>query len=188
MNEELKTTLASITQTLGTYHSDKARAERQLQKARTQFFDTINQALGERRLATRLIDLPSVDPDRVEGWVKLHYPGWRIQSIRPDEKQLAIEEDPAFKPFTFVNPVDGKVYSRQISQGGPSVDDERLRQENPELYMRVTRLPTERELRPVSEMKPDDFAALEPYLIPDKLTPKLAAPRKAKPEELEEAP
>ena len=82
--------------------------------------------------------------------------------------------------FEFVNKKDGLVYSRQISRGAPSLDDDRLRKEDPELWDEITYVPEpERTLRPLEDLSPEQLAKVSSYLLPGKITPKLGAPRKA---------
>ena len=87
--------------------------------------------------------------------------------------------------FEYVNKTDGLVYSRQISNGAPLLDDERLREEDPELWDQITYIPEpERTLKPLDELDPELLAKVGSYLITGRVTTKLGAPRKAKPEEL----
>jgi hypothetical protein len=124
-------------------------------------------------------------------------------------------EDVSLKAFTFVNKADGMVYQRQHVAGSPMLDDELIQAENPELWKKITTVPyeawikeviyhcnsedvdkefeaflefegaPERVLRPLNELEPELLAEIQPYIYYSKPSVKLAAPRKAKPEELE---
>lgn len=99
---------------------------------------------------------------------------WKNEFFRMIDNEVG--ED---KPFEFVNESDGFLYSRQISQGAPSLDDEKLKREDPELWEEITYVPEpERILRPLEELDPDQIAKLGDYLVPGKKMNKLAAPKK----------
>lgn len=99
---------------------------------------------------------------------------WKNEFFRMIDNEVG--ED---KPFEFVNESDGFLYSRQISQGAPSLDDEKLRKEDPELWEEITHVPEpERVLKPLEELDPDQIAKLGNYLVPGKKMNKLAAPKK----------
>ena len=89
-----------------------------------------------------------------------------------------------------VNHDDGNIYRRNISQAGPSLDDERLKQENPKLWKRITEereVPATvvRALKDLETLPDKDLAAMQEYFVPGPMTVKLDAPRKAKPDELD---
>lgn len=112
-------------------------------------------------------------------------PGWRAVSaeITSEGWRVLLEEDPAFKPFTYVNKEDKRVWGKQIVRSSPMLDDEELKNKDPDLWKRVTK--PARVMRPLEELKPNDLAELQGFMYPGLLQVKLAPPRKAKPEELE---
>ncbi len=112
-------------------------------------------------------------------------PGWRVISgeARDGKWNIHLEEDPVFKPFTYVNKVDKRVWQKQIVNSSPMLDDEELKERDYDLWYRVTE--STRVFKPLEELKPNDLADLQKFMYPGLLQVKLAQPRKAKPEELE---
>jgi hypothetical protein len=113
------------------------------------------------------------------------HPGWRIidsHSIDGNHVYL-IERDPNLVPYTYVNPDDGMVYARGTQESGPSLDDERLKEEDPALYDEITE--PVRVVKDPSTWTEEQLAAVQAYMIPGSIKARLVPPRKAKPEELE---
>ena len=75
---------------------------------------------------------------KFQGYVKQFHPGWRVVDPGSKEFTYIIEEDPSFKKFVYVNHDDWNVYRRNVSQAGPSLDNERLKDEDPELWKRIS--------------------------------------------------
>lgn len=173
-------TLAELTQEFGKLHTQKSSIDGRMKKLRAQFFERIT--FTESQLSRQTIYAIG-DPDR---YVAVNYPGWRIrsQSKVHGEWRLIIEEDPAFKKYEYINPEDGKVYQRQVSVSSPKLDLDALKEADPDLHERVTYQPP-RDLKPTDEIDEADRDQLMEYLDPPEVSLKMAAPRKAKPEELE---
>lgn len=105
---------------------------------------------------------------------------WKDEFFRMIDNEVGKDE-----AFEFVNATDGFVYTRQISKGAPSLDDERLREEDPELWEEITYVPEpERTLKPLDDLTPEQLARLGDYLVAGRQTVKLGAPKKVKPEDL----
>jgi hypothetical protein len=153
---------------------------------------------------------------------ELYYPAHIVINIDPSTDEegkwyVLLEELPQFKPYTYVNHKDSKVYRRSITKGSLQLDDVLLRERNPNLYARVTEVPNRewltdllyeanvpkdeidelidsfslgtganRELKSFDAIDPEDLALLKEYMYETKPQAKLTAPRKAKPEELED--
>jgi hypothetical protein len=186
-------TLSQITKQLGSAHRAKSTAEKELKESRGKFFDAVDEEIvATETLAQQTVGIPT-DVESAEAYVRQFHPGWRIVGDEPEEgaETALIEEDPAFKKFVYVNHDDGYVYRRNVSQGGPSLDNERLKAENPKLWKRIT----EERVQPATkvrvlkdldtEISNDDLAAMQEYFVPGSMTVKLDAPRKAKPDELD---
>jgi len=78
------------------------------------------------------------------------------------------------------------VYQKQIVAGSIMFDDKRLKNDHPDIYNKVTFIPEpERQLKPFEEIDDELLAILQDYIYEGKPIVKLAAPRKAKQEELE---
>lgn len=184
--------LSQITKTLGSAHRAKSTAEKELKESRSKFFDAVDEEIvATETLAQQTVDLPA-DVESAEAYVRQFYPGWRVVGDEPEEgaETALIEEDPAFKKFVYVNHDDGYVYRRNVSQGGPSLDNERLKAEDPKLWKRITEERVQpatkvRVLKDLEEVDNKDLAAMQEYFVPGPMTVKLDAPRKAKPDELD---
>ncbi len=177
--------LDQITKELGTRYEVSKTAAAELATKKNEFYTAINEEIvSTETLATKRIVVPNEFIGKEEEYVKVFYPGWVIvmKDITPGNPLIGIEEDPAFKKFVHVNPEDGKLYRRNVSQEGPSLDDERLQRENPTLWKRITK--PARVLKPLDKLPDKDLAAMQAYFVPGKMTVKLDAPRNAKPEEL----
>lgn len=190
--------LADITKRLGAVHAKSKEAEKELKTSRSEFFDAVDEEiLSTETLAQQTITFPAKLSEQCEDdaedlitYVKRFYPGWRIAETDTKKHTCIIEEDPSFKKFVYVNHEDGKVYRRNVAQGGPSLDDDRLKTEDPKLWERITEVKVipQQETRILKELEtlPDqDFSAIQEYLVPGPMTVKLDAPRKAKPNELD---
>lgn len=184
--------LQQITKQLGTAHKKKSEGEKELKESRSKFFVAIDEEIvSTETLAQQTISVPEgVD---VTTYVKVFHPGWRpfeSDCTLDGGIDVLIEEDPSFKKFVYVNHEDGQVYRRNVSEGGPSLDDDRLKAENPKLWKRITQekeIPaqTVRVLKDLETLPDKDLAAIQEYFVPGLMTVKLDAPRKAKPDELD---
>lgn len=182
--------LEEVTSQLGLHYKEWKAAEKEKDKFKKEFFKLATEAV-EDSLAEQVVDvgyrgMPEVDARNL---LANGYPRWTVTDIRvsSDGYEAILKENPALKKFSFVN-ADGLMYERQVSVGSPIIDDEALQIQDPELYERITYVPEpERVLRPLEELDADDLSALGQYIYDGKATVKLAAPRKAKTEELDEA-
>jgi hypothetical protein len=87
--------------------------------------------------------------------------------------------------FVFVNDEDGMVYQKQVVSGPVMFDDERFEKDHPMLYHVVTHVPEpKRELRPLEDLSDEQIAIIQDYIYEGKPVIKLAAPRKAKEDEI----
>jgi hypothetical protein len=115
-------------------------------------------------------------------------PRFAVDMIREVEDgwEAIMVERPEFVPYTFVNVEDGMVYQRQVVPGGQLLDDDRMREEDPDLYEEVTfELPWgDRIVRPLDALDPRTLADVQGYIYRGKPSVKLPAPRKATEEEL----
>lgn len=113
-------------------------------------------------------------------------PGWVAVSERLDggEWVVVLEEDPNYKQFEYVDQENKLVWKKQITAGTAWIDDEKLRAADPKLWMRASE-PT-RVLKDLTSLAPKDLVQIQKYIYPGVLQIKLAAPRKAKPEELDD--
>lgn len=139
--------LIEITKELGNAHQEKKNGEKELAKRRTQFFDAATADIDENSLATKTVDAPTLDIKSnfsPEDWVRIYHPGWEILYLKthgtfPDDDKIVLREDPTLKKYVFVNPEDGQVYQRNAIEGAPSLDDESLGEDHPEILERITK-------------------------------------------------
>lgn len=187
MNHDLN----QITKDLGSTHKSSKELEKKLKDCRAKFFEAVDEEIvATETLAHQIVPIP--EGVIAAAYVKQFHPGWRIveDGIEEGRETVLIEEDPSLKKFVYVNHEDGNLYRRNVSQSGPSLDDDRLKAENPKLWQRITQeeeVParTVRVLKDLETLPNKDLAAIQEYFVPGPMTVKLDAPRKAKPDELD---
>lgn len=180
--------LADVTNQLGEAYSSWKRAEREKNELRDAFFCLIDQQLKNEVPSQIIAEFPTEDEEEALRQAQRRYVRHRIISTRPIEGgyQVILEEDPEYRPFSYVNKTSGRVFQRIISEGSPVLDDEALKEENPELWEAITEEIITRELKPLTDLTPEQIEELEPYISMPKPQARLAAPRVAKNEELDE--
>lgn len=204
--------LEKITADLGAAYKEWKAGEKKKNAAKDEFFKLINEVVQpEEKL---YVFHGPEDQDDAWAIIEQRNPGWTVQAIRPCEGgyEAILESDPTLTPFSFDNPEDGMTYGRQVQAGATLLDDERLLQDDPELWVKVTEVPnadtikevmyecgvdhteldgrldllwphTQRVLRNFEELDPDTLAALAPYIYEGKPVVKLPAPKKTKVED-----
>lgn len=190
VDEQSKTEgLAETTARLGTEYKTWKSAEKAKNEAKDDFFAQATAAASED-LAQQVVEFiapcEAVTQALVEDVTAKKHPGWVLIEWRQAPGidgviEAIIEEDPAFKPFTFLNEEDGQVYSRQIATGAPLLDDEALQADDPDLWLAITE--EKRVLKPLDTLPDEQLAAVQKYIYFGKPTVKLAAPKKAKKED-----
>ena len=215
--------LEIITREFGLTYSAAKTTAKDLEKQKQRLFQAINKVVAKGLLAQQIIDCPELeDGELMAEWVLKHYPGWRLKDAKCEEGKLLIEEDPTLAKYRYVNAGDGYVYGRTVANSGPMLDDEKLREEDSDLWREISQVPeqisrlildtiailcpqmkitnrvklvemvcdlqqVERELIDPSKWTEEQIEKVNKYMIPGRLTLRVEAPRKAKPEELEEA-
>lgn len=209
--------LVKITTDLGVAYKKWKSGEKEKDKAKELLWKEIN-ALAEAEPEEKLITVEGLaDEDTIENYVEREHPAWRIDEWRKDDDgtyEVILLLRPELKDFTFVNAEDGMVYRRQFNNGSPTLDDDLLRRQDPDLWVRISDIPQyddiaelvfeagvdhreidewiqkhwkgPRTLKSLDSLDDDTLAEVQPYIHPGKPTVSLPAPRKAKPEELEE--
>ncbi len=155
------------------------------------FFAAATEAMAQAPLAQKTEVVAARDAVDAEKEAQRRNPCWNVKTVKtqyegdPETVYLVLlEENPEFKEFSYTNKTLKKTFTKQIAAGTPEVDSDKLKSRDPDLWERIT-VPA-RELRPLEDLTPDDLAALQEYIYPGKPQIKLAQPRKAKPEELNE--
>jgi len=181
MNEEL----VDITRNLGASYTEAKKWDGSKNEFRKKFFEIAKQSheiLAEKII---LVNAKSL-ADAISMAEKL-YPGWTPLSATQVDNgfDVRVRENPEYKPFTFVNPEDGMVYQKQVVGGSVIFDDERFKEDHPDLFHVVTYMPEpKRELRPLEDLSDEQISLIQDYVYEGKPVVKLAAPRKAKEDEL----
>lgn len=179
--------LQAITARLGLFHKQWKDSEKAKGDTRDEFFTAATESVS---CDERLIEIEATSKEEAIAEIEKRHPLWRVDDVRcvvDNRWEAIIIERPEFKKFTYFNPDTKMIYERQIAQGAPSLDDERLQEENPDLYARVTYVPEpKRQLRPLEDLADEDLAALQDYVFEGKPSVRLASPRKASEEELSE--
>lgn len=181
---ETEETIKEIVEGLSVvYHAEK-QAQKKKEEFRKSFFEAVTASFGDDDLAE---DLVTVDAESGEEAIRLaaaKYPKYNIVDTRkhPDlegKYEVIIEENPEFKSFAVE--VGGEVWQRQSVVGSPTVDDEALQAEDPDLFEAVTFVPEpERQMRSLAELDDATLAKLERYIRRGKITLKLPAPKAVK--------
>jgi hypothetical protein len=187
--EEEPRTLEIVTRDLGEADAEEKRNKKLRDKHRLEFFSLAEATVASKTLAQKSVSVAQFDSEEeAREYLEQHYPTWRIIdfTIRDDDVLAVLEEDPEKQPFVFVNPLDKKVYRKQVVAGGTFVNEEKLQREDPELWKRITFVPEpEPQIKSSDELDPKDYAKMQKYVYPGPPQIKLAAPRKAKEHELE---
>lgn len=181
--------LDETTQDLGKWHEKWKTAEKEKNKLREKFFREASEELAESLPARNIEQVSAKDLEEALRIAQRRFHRYNVldaQEAGDDLWNVVLEEDPEFKPFSYINKIDGKVYSRIVTEGTPFLDDDALRDEDPELWERITTEKVSRELRPLEDLDADDLAKMQPYLTAPKPTVRLSNPREAKQEELNE--
>lgn len=213
---------SDITKRLGVAYKKWKGGETEKDKVRKEFWAAIEEAATaepeEKLVEIDPDDFPdgNGEDDLLGEYIAREYPAWDLDEYQQNgagriEAILILK--PEFKAMTYVNPDDGMVYQRQFVNGSPVLDDERLQDEQPDLWIEITEIPNyefivallpsehdgaddvqtwiderwdgPRTLKSLDSLPDETLALVQPYIHPGKPSVKLAAPRKAKPEELE---
>jgi hypothetical protein len=134
--------LDEITEVFGEAYDLAKETDETKKGSQKDFFEAATTALSETRLPRKTITVPK--DQEVSAWVAKYHPGWRLLESKPakgDGIKVIIERDPSLMKFTHVNLSDGRVYGRDETNGPEYLDDERVREEDPDLLPLVTEWP-----------------------------------------------
>jgi hypothetical protein len=182
--------LVDVTKRLGKKYKLWKSNETKKNDDKETFFKLANEEVAARGLSRKSVSIYGPGQDEARTRCQEYYPIFREIAVSESGDgyfDFVLEELAEFKPYTYVNPEDRQVYGRRIQSGPTTLDDERLQQEDPELYKRVTETETKRVLKDIKKLSPEDLAAVGEYIYEAKPKVQLAPPRPAKPEELEDA-
>lgn len=136
--------LKEVVSKLGTSYRGWKDNEKVKDEARKEFFGLATEALRETTLAEEVVELPAKSLESATDLFEKKYPGWIVEEVRvhPDKDghfEAIISENPELMAYIFEH--DGWRYKRQVTKGSVYVDDERLREEDPDLWEEVTEIP-----------------------------------------------
>lgn len=109
------------------------------------FFDVAAERVANVLARKTVVIRDAESSENAEYEAKLLNPRWLVFATNgpvgdgPGIYHILMEEDPYFKPFSYVNR-DGIIFQKTIVDGTPWVDDEKLRRENIDLWRRVSRI------------------------------------------------
>lgn len=181
--------LEEITSKLGKWHAKWKEAERAKNLEKERFFNEVTQRLQDELAAQSVEKISAKDEEEALRIAQRRFHRYKVIDVRENKQgdwDVVLEENPEYKPFVYVNKEDGQVYQRVVAEGAPFLDDDSIRDENPDLWDRITEEKVTRELRPLEELDPEDIAAIQPYLTAPRPQVRFPNPRRAKPEELDE--
>ena len=177
--------LEEITKELGLAYSRAKEWDKMKTDYRKQFFEAAVNT--HTTLAEKIVNINAKSLAEAITEAERLYPTWTPLSANETDNgfDVRIKENPEYIPFTFVNHEDGMVYQKQVAAGPVMFDDERFEKDHPTLYHVVTHVPEpKRQLRSLDDLSDEQIAIIQDYIYEGKPTIKLAAPRKAKEDEL----
>lgn len=135
-----KPDLTKITSRFGKAYASAKKATLRQTQLQAALFEAFSQHLEDTIRSQQVVQVQVPEGSTLEEYVTTMYPGWRIKRVISDQ-EIVIEDDPAYMKFSFVNEDDGMVYARTVVQGSTTLDVERVKQENPELWESITEWP-----------------------------------------------
>lgn len=146
MNKQLFQELREATADFGEAYDLAAQGKKLSETNKASFYDLADQALADERLPQKTIEIPLDYHGTIAEFVAAYYPAWRVLRFQliSDEApvEALIEKDPAKMKFTFTNPKDKKTYQRSYQEGHASIDIDRLRDEDPDLWLEISAWPS----------------------------------------------
>lgn len=150
--------------------------EKDKNKLKTEFFESITDRLREVDLADRLVEVEGQDEKSASENAERNNPTWVVVDLRPSEKdgwyEVIMEENPEFQ--TFIIEYDGQVWGRQVVEGATMLDDDRIAIEDPNLYKVITAYPNQSLLEDIAyeagmdpndhEFEMDGFTGFDGYI------------------------
>lgn len=178
-------TLEEITSRLGRKYRAFKEAEKAKNEAKEAFFREATEVLSRETQAQILELIEAKDREEAKEVAHKQFPRYTLLDVKEESSglyRILLEELPNMRSFSFEN--DGFIYQRQVTEGSLMIDDERLKEENPQLWEEIT-VPT-RELKPPETLTPEQIAEVRKFFYRGKPSVKLAAPRKVKSHEEKE--
>lgn len=131
------TDINKVTKRFGRAYERNVKAKNWLAKQQKALFAAFDADLVGRQTRQRSIQIP--EGEDVNQYIKRYHPGWEY--VTRSDDWVVLRENPSLMSHSYTNIVDGQVYGRAQVTGTPSLDDDRLRQEDPDLWERITEMP-----------------------------------------------
>lgn len=185
-------TIEQIVGDLGDTYFIREDAEKLQKTLRSEFFDAAALSQEDASLATKTWVAPEGVSDP-EGLAAKYNPGWLIANKQDGaENHLLLVEDPDFKEVVITaDGGDGRyTITKQIRSGSTLVDDERMIEEDPDLWDQVSYIPgvdilsnwipekyldqvahdigLKRQLRNPDDLTPEEVESIKPYVYEGK--------------------
>lgn len=187
--------LAEVTTNLGGDYVHWKYYEDHKKISQAKFFELATAEFGDDDLAEKLVTVFAEDEAQARKRAAAHNPGWHVDDLRETDRQpsrppavwdVILVEDASLKPFTYVNKEDGQVYKRSVRKGSLWLDEEYLKELDPDLYEEIVfRTPWGAEIIPPLETLSAKLTGrLQGFIFQGKPSVSLTAPRAAKPEEM----
>lgn len=185
--------LDAVCTLLGAHYADWKFAEKEKNKFKDMFFAYATERSGaSEEVLVTVYGRGISEADAIERAEKYN-PRFGVDVIRPskDGWEAIMVTRPEYTSFLYVNGDANvsprMVYQRQVVDGPPLLDDERMAADDPDLYAEITfELPWgERVVRPLHSLDASTLMRVQGYIYKGKPTVKLPAPRPATEEELD---
>jgi hypothetical protein len=172
---------------LGDTYFIREDAEKLQKTLRSEFFDAATLSQEDASLATKTWIAPKGVSDP-EGLATKYNPGWLIANRQDgEENHLLLVEDPDFKEVTVTSEGDNGRYTitKQIRSGSDLIDDDRMIEEDPDLWDQVSYYPAldflrqwvpeedleraaigiglSRQLKNPDDLTPEEIESIKPY-------------------------
>lgn len=200
--------LDTLVRELGEVYFIRKEADDEQKKYRNEFFEAATEATKEEVLARLVVQTPQDITSEAEAraYAERYYPGYvagEVTHKKGSGWSVSIEEDPALKTFEYAVEVEGGIEDakgnthpgyrivRTSRAGSAVLDDERLREKDPDLWNEITTIENydliedllyqgnvdrddidalidssglPRVLKPIEDLEPEDVEKIKPYM------------------------
>lgn len=203
-----KAKLDSLVLELGEVYFIRKEADDEQKRYRDEFFEAATEEASEGSLARLVVQVPQdvTSEDEARTYAEQYYPGYLANEVTHKEGggwSVSIEENPTLTTFEYAVEVDGGVKDakgkshpgyrivRTSRAGSVVLDDERLREKDPDLWEAITTIDNydliadmlyhanvdhedihplinsydfPRVLKPIEDLDPKDVEKIKPYM------------------------
>jgi uncharacterized membrane protein YkoI len=185
--------LESLTSKLGQAYRDWKENEEKKNALKDQFFSLLTSTIDRQTAATQIVYVGEVaDKEEAKAFALKRNPGWKVIATYMDVPKegppvwsVSLEEDLTYKPAAYINRKEGMVYQRTVAEGATYLDDEEIRENNPELWAAITREKVIEEMIPLEELDAEIIEQLSEYVYRGAPSVRFLAPRPVREDEIE---